>query len=52
MNIVHCQEMIFHVSISKAEQVPSAVAFYHIRQGCPSASSLMMGINQIENSGM
>lgn len=49
---MHCQEMVFHVCISKAEQVPSAAALYHIRQGCPSASLVTMGIHQIENSGM
>ena len=36
----------------QAELVPSAVAFYRISQGCPSASLVMMGINHIENSGM
>lgn len=51
-NIVCCQEMIFHVSISQAELVPSAVAFYRISQGCPSTALVMMGINHIENSGM
>lgn len=49
---MRCKEMIFHVCISKAEQVPSAAALYHIRQGCPSTSLAMMGLNQIENSGV